>query len=281
MNQNKFSDRMILNDDLIITNPLKVRPHHDQAAPHGRLFEILDVKNGRRLVREIACNTVVVGGAITALENLTGGTPTWRPSTINQIHNVPATSDLEPKIYLFGAGIGGAQPAFGIINDVDIKQRDVLVPVPMRANSTGTIDTGDADRYFMHGQNPETDMHEWWLKRFAETPTIKSCWKNAVDEEEDGQEITSDIYNIETDTGIETFAEFTLDFSIYDVREHFEAIGDIANARYNTFGIYTGSLNAEGTEYANVRLYAAVAFNNRPLDIKTKATYLYRIYSMI
>lgn len=60
----KFSDRMVTNDDLIITNKI---PHSQEAAaPHGRLYQVLGMQGNRRIVKEIACNTVVVGGAITA-----------------------------------------------------------------------------------------------------------------------------------------------------------------------------------------------------------------------
>lgn len=273
----RFSDRMVARDDLIIVNDLGSRMH-DQASPHGRLFEILGHKNGRRVVREIACNTVVVGGAIAALENLTGATPTWKPATLNTIHGVTATPASTPQLKLFGVGTGGANLDFGSVIDPNIKQRDVLQPVPFRYAEI--ISGDDASKYFMKVPNND-GTYSWYLKEFAGNPVIKSCWKNAASADEDGTEILEEIYDSSETYGIETFTEIQIDLNTSDVREYFQATGSMATARYNTFGFYTGAKNAAGTEYGDVRLYSAVSFNNRDLTVKTKSSYLYRIYSLI
>ena len=276
----RFNDRMVTNDDLIIVNKGEVKHHNDQAVPHGVLYELLGHKNGHRVVREIACNTIVVGGAITALEDLTGATPNWRPSAMNSWHNVPATpaAGVKPLILLYGAGIGGSEDTFGVVNATSIKQRDVISPIPLRTGAS--IDTDDTSRYFMK-EALQDGTFNWWLKKLAGDPIIKSCWKNAIDEDEDGQEITSDIYDDPRDIGIETFAEFTLDFSEHDMREYFEKIGQTDKARYNTFGLYTGIPTADGTEYAEVRLYSVINMNNRSLVEKSRAQYIYRLYALI
>lgn len=273
----RFSDRMVARDDLIVLNDMG-RKMSDCAAPHGRLFELLGHKNGRRVVREIACNTVVVGGAITALENLTGATATWKPATINAIHGVAATGVGMPQLKLFGVGVGGANLDFGSVIDPDIKQRDILSPVPFRYAES--VDGDDANKYFMKVPNGD-GTYSWFLKEITGTPVIKSCWKNATSADEDGTEIVEEIYDSSETIGIETFTELQIDLNTSDVREYFQATGSMATARYNTFGFYTGSKNSTGTEYGDVRLYSAVSFNNRDLTIKSKSSYLYRIYSLI
>ena len=274
MNPTHISDRMVTQDDLVITNRIK----HDCAAPHGRLFQLLGIaEDGRRVVKEIACNTVVVGGAITALENLIGSTASWRPSTLNDIYNVTATATGAPKLALFGVGTGGANLNFGSIIAPDIKQRDVINPIPMRYAKE--LSSEDASKYFMKVPNSD-GTNSWYLKKFTDTPVIKSCWKNAVTIDSDGTEILTDIYNNPSTDGIETFTEIQIELNTSDVREYFEGTGNIAGARYNTIGFYTGSPNAAGTEYANVRLYSVVTFNNRDVSLASTSSFIYRVLSL-
>lgn len=277
MNPIRLNDRMVTNDDLIITN--KIKRNGDCAAPHGRLFQVLGMQNGRRVVREVACNTVVIGGAILALENVTGATATWKPSTLNSIYNVEATPVGTPKLALFGIGTGGSNLDFGSVIAPDIKQRDILTPIPMRYGANVTGD--DSSKYFMKVPNSDGATNSWYLKQFTGTPIIKSCWKNAISTDEDGTEILDDVYNSENSEGIETFTEIQIDMNTMDGREYFEATGAMASARYNTIGFYTGSLNAEGNEYGDVRLYSVVTFNNRDLSVSSKSQFIYRVYSLI
>lgn len=275
MNPTRISDHMVPHDDLIITNKI----HHECSAPHGRLFQILGVNDdGRKIVREIACNSVVVGGAITVLENLVGAEATWKPSTLNDVYGVSATSNQAPKLALFGVGVGGSNLDFGSVIAPNIKQRDVISPVPLRYGENLTGD--DASKYFMKVANADGITNRWYLKQFTDTPVIKSCWKNSVSTDVDGTEILSDIYDNPSTDGIETFTEIQIDLNTADVREYYEAIGSTSEARYNTIGFYTGSLNAEGTEYANVRLYSVVTFNNRDVSLATKSSFLYRVMSL-
>lgn len=272
---------MVTNDDLIITN--KIKQNSECAAPHGRLFQVLGMQNGRRVVKEIACNTVVVGGAISALKNLVGVTPTWEPQTINTIHSVTANSSNTPTLSLFGIGIGGSGLDFGSVITVDIKQDDVASAIPFRY---GTDITGDeSDKYFMRTLNKDGIGYSWYLKEFASTPVIKSCWKNSVSPDEDGTEILSDIAKSPNTDGIETFTEINIHMNTNDGREFFEKTGKIGEAHYNTFGFYTAAkgVGDDGSrpEYAGVRLYSVVNFNNRDLTIRNESTFIYRVYSLI
>lgn len=268
------SDKMVMGDKLCHTT-ISDRC----AAPHGRLFEVLNI-NDRRVLHEINHNLVVVGGAVMALEAITGATASWKPSTLNEIHSVEATASGAPKLALFGVGTGGANLDFGSVIEPSVKQRDIISPVPLRY---GTALSGDeSGKYFMKTTNPDMDgTYSWYLKEFSKTPIIKSCWKDAVSPDEDGTEILSDIYNSEKSEGIESFIELEINLNTLDVREYFEATGELSTARYNTFGFYTGSKNAEGTEYADVRLYSVITFNNRDLSLPTQSQFVYRIYGLV
>lgn len=245
----------------------------------GELFQKLDDGYGHTFLKPIASNTVVLGGAILALEKLCNVQASFKPTTVNDILGVSVSGATAGKeqIALFGCGTGGAQLDFGNVNATDIKQNNVAQMVPMRygASLTGT----DANKYFMKAANADGATFSWYLKEFDSVPVVKSFWKNAVDSEGEGTEITEDISGSTRTEGIETYAQFELSMNTNDVREYFVAQGNLKMARYNTFGIYTGE--KVGDEYANVRLYAVVNFNNRSLDISNSASFVYRLYSLL
>lgn len=245
----------------------------------GELFQKIDDGYGHTFLKPIASNTVVLGGAILALEKLCGTQASFKPTTLNDILSIPVsgTTAGNEKIALFGCGTGGAQLDFGNVIATDIKQNNVKDLVPMRygASITGT----DASKYYMSVANSDGSTFSWYLKEFDSAPVIKSFWKNAVDSEGEGTEITEDVSGSTRTEGIETYAQFELSLNTNDVREYFVATGNVKMARYNSFGIYTGE--KVGTEYGNVRLYAVVNFNNRDLSLANSASFIYRLYSLI
>ena len=245
----------------------------------GELFQKIDDGYGHTFLKPIASNTVVLGGAILALEKLCGSQASFKPNTLNDLLSVPVSGTTPGKetICLFGCGTGGAQLDFGNVVATDIKQNNVKDLVPMRYGST--ITGTDADKYFMKTENSDKTTYSWYLKEFDSTPVIKSFWKNAVDTEGEGTEITEDISGSERTEGIETYAQFELSLNTKDVREYFVATGNLKMARYNSFGIYTGE--KVGNEYGNVRLYAVVNFNNRDLNLETSSSFTYRLYSLL
>lgn len=245
----------------------------------GELFQKLNDGYGHEFLKPIASNTVVLGGAILALEKLCETQASFKPTTLNDILSisVSGTTAGKEKICLFGCGTGGAQLDFGNVVATDIKQNNVKDLVPMRygASITGT----DAGKYYMKAQNSDGATYSWYLKEFDSTPVIKSFWKNAVDTESEGTEITEDISSSVRTEGIETYAQFELSLNTNDVREYFVATGNLKMARYNSFGIYTGE--KVGDEYGNVRLYAVVNFNNRDLSLSSSSSFIYRLYALV
>ena len=244
----------------------------------GELYQKLTDGYGHTFLKPIASNTVVIGGAILTLEKLCNTQASFRPNSLNDMLNVPVSGTTAGKetICLFGCGTGGCQLDFGNVVATDIKQNNVkdLVPIRYGASVVGT----DADKYFMKAANSDGNTYSWYLKEFDRAPVIKSFWKNSVDTESEGTEITEDISDSTRTEGIETYAQFEISMNTNDVREYFLATGNLKMARYNTFGIYTGE--KVGNEYGNVRLYAVVNFNNRSLDTATSSSYIYRIYSL-
>lgn len=247
----------------------------------GVLYQKLNDGFGNPILRKVASNTVVLGGAVLALEKLTGVTSAFKPKTLNEILSIPCTS-VAPgteKVMLFGCGTGGAQLDWGNVVAPDIKQNNVIDLVPMRCGSVLTGD--DADKYFMKKLRADGTTYEWYLKEFDAPPVIKSCWKNAIDTSTDGTEILADVADSSKTEGIETFAEYELTLNTHDLHEYFAATGNLSMARYNTFGFYSGEKVTGSNEYANVRLYAVVTFNNRDVSLESSSSFVYRIYSLV
>lgn len=286
-----IKDHLALGHDAIDRRFGSVDPFKHMAKQIGKfpvagiLLEELDDGFGNKILKPIESNTVVVGGAILALEKLCGVSSSFLPTTLNSILNINASETgtfANSSIKLFGCGTGGAGLDFGSVIAPDIKQNNVKDLVPMRYGATVSGD--DAAKYFMKGQAADGVNNAWYLKEFDAAPTIHTRWKNSVDGESDGTEITGDISDSSNTEGIESYAEFQLSLNTNDVREYFEATGQINLARYNTIGFYTGekkSLTGGGTDYVNVRLASVITFNNRDVSTKTAASYRYRIYSLI
>ena len=283
MNQNLIKDYMPLTTKMSDTSNYKAK-----STPlfRGKLFENLKDDYGREILKPVSSNTVVLGGAILALEHLANTDAGFKPGTLNQIldinQGVEDTSGKRPSIALFGLGTGGCTLDFGSITAKDIKSRDIpnLVPMRVGADITGT----DANKYFMKKLNSDGVTYSWYLKEFDDAIKITTLWKDSADSDTDGSEITSEVYSSSRTEEIESFAELRIALNIHDVREYFESIGELDMARYNTLGIYTGNkitLPDGGTDYVNVRLFAYTNFNNRDLSQKTEAIYTYRIYSLV
>ena len=243
---------------------------------------------GRTIFTKVAENTVVLGGAILALEKLTGVESSFHPNTLNQILNINPGYDYDPSattIALFGCGVGGAGIDFGNIYDPDVKQNNLIDLLPMRVSQNDLTGT-DAEKYMMKStiKTPDqTTLNCWYLKEFDTTPTITSLWKDAAEEDEDGTEITSDISDSESENGVESFAQFKLVLNDDDVRSYYEAMGTLSQARFNSIGLFIGQKTTIGSyqDYVNVRLFSVVNINNEALAERKTITYYYRVYTMI
>lgn len=251
----------------------------------GVLYENIVNDCGEPILRKVNENTVVIGGAILALEHLCNVSSTWKPSTLNSIYNVNSAvsgDNTQSFISLFGVGTGGSALDFGNVYTPDVKQREVATLIPLRTGSA-ISGTTDATKYFFRRDNG-SGIYSWYLKEFDATTTIKSMWKDAADSSSDGTEILEEIYNSERTEGVETVAEFSLKLNTSDVREYFESIGELDMARYNTIGLFTGQKVLISTgyyDYVNVRLFSTVNFNNRSLSLASESAYTYRIYSLV
>ena len=249
----------------------------------GVLYEINKDDFGNQILTKIGENTVTVGGAIESLEKLCRIEATWKPKTLNELYdiNVASVNKNNRKIALFGVGVGGCGLEWGSVVEKDIKSRDIPGLIPLRSAEALTGD--DADLYYFKKDNGD-GTYRYYLKEFAVDTIAKSCWKDSLDEDEVGTEILSEIADSERTEGIQTFAEFVLDLNIKDVREYYESIGSLDQARYNSIGLFIGEkveLPDGSFEYADVRLFSYLNIDNKSVRIKTAAQYLYRILAIV
>ena len=239
---------------------------------------------GNNILKKVGENTVVVGGAIASLEKLCGVAANWKPKTLNEILGINPEitgSNASTTIALFGVGTGGSGLEFGSIVEKDVKRHDIPNMIPLRSGATLTGD--DADLYYFKKDKGDGTF-DWYLKEFAVQPNIKTCWKDAADDDSDGTEVTDDIYDSKRTENLQTFAEFILDFNTKDVREYYESIGAMDQARYNSIGLFLGDKvqQPDGShEYTNVRLFSYLNIDNKSVKIKTASQYVYRVLSLV
>lgn len=250
----------------------------------GRLFEVDDY--GNAIFK--AENTVVLGGAITALEHLFGVNANFIPADLNTIYglNTDVRADrFASYITLFGVGTGGSAIDFGNVYDPKFTQREIIDFVPFRLADTDTLEGPDAEKYFFRRQISNTPTkYAWYLKEFEKPVEIKSQWKDAPEPDADGTEIIDEVYDDTTNIGIESIGECLIKITPEDIRPYFEFNGNIEMARYNSVGLFIGKkvqISANYYDYVNVRLFSVVNLENDSVKRRKEVTYLYRVYAAV
>lgn len=238
----------------------------------------------------------------------------YMPKTLNDkfgINNTVAYADTDTRICLFGCGTGGASNEWGSVYDPDFKVSDLgdmaidsrtgvnlsNTWIPFRVSPDDTIspdETGSvpANYWFRTPvilNQGASNGYAWYLKEFsnAQQVPIKALWQDTLDPSDDGSEIKTDALSDEqmrrTDL-IECFGECMLTITEDDLREFYIAAGNLAQAKFNQIGLFTGVKKPISTgyeDYVGVRLFSVVNFNNVSLQEPSTNVYLYRIYSAV
>lgn len=251
----------------------------------GIMYETNDDGYGNPLLKKVGENTVVLGGAVLALEHLCNVTANFKPATLNTIYSLNqgiAGDNTKSYISCFGVGTGGAALDFGNVSASNVKGREVPTFIPLR--SAAALAGTDVTKYFFKKLNADNVTYSWYLKEFDSPAIIKSLWKDSAEEDVDGTEILAEIYNSARTEGIETFAEFTIKLNTYDVREYFSTIAELDMARYNSLGLFTGEkvdIGGGVFDYVNLRLFSYLNFENKSVKEKTEAEYRYRVFGIV
>ena len=239
-------------------------------------------------------NMVVIGGAITVLEKMWNIRSSLMIDTINNINQinpaVQSTTELLPQndyVCLWGIGIGGSGDAFGSVRDVKYYEREIGQNgqsnefIPFRTVTTA-LEGEDVQKYTL-SKSVGTGFTAYYAKKFEDDPFIRSLWRDGV-EGEDGTEVTDGVHNTQRTEDIETFVEMHMRIDQNDVREWFEMNGNIEQARFNTIGLFTARLTANGSggyDATNVKLFTKFNFDNESLaGSKSKTISIkYRVYA--
>ena len=264
----------------------------------GPMDQNLD-KYGRPIFEFVNSNTVVIGGAVLALEKLFGSTSSFMPKTLNELYGVNDTveySNEETTIKLFGVGIGGCGLEWGTAYDPDFKQNSLgdlnssMIPFRVSPNETITPDESGVTpaNYFFRKKIPVgtgDQYYAWYLKEFSNNPVpIKSLWQDTLDPNDDGAEITGTDLDMSRTDLIECFGECILSLGEEDLREYYTAAGNLKNARYNQIGLFSGvkkQIEPYYWDYVGVRLFSVVNFDNVSVKEPSSTTYAYRIYAAV
>ena len=153
--------------------------------------------------------------------------------------------------------------------------------IPFRVVPQAFSETDDnSAKYFMLNRRESDGLFEYYLKTFETDPAIKVLWKDGA-EGEDGSEVASDVYATTRTQEIETFLEIHLQISKRDIREYFEALGQIEMARVNTIALFTArktEIESGYFDYTNVKMFSKLNFDNEPLQNAKTISFIYRIY---
>ena len=267
---------------------------HGIPTMRGVLYKVNEDANGNPIfdqLTKINENTVVLGGAVLALQKLFGTTPDYIPSIINKdpdigINGDALYNDENTYVRCFGVGVGGASLTMGSYYDPDFKMKKLPDWVPFRISDTDKLDDSIASQYYyrMQIKDDPDPQWAWYLKEFSNTPKPESRWKDRPDPNSDGTLITGDVSTSDSTNLIESYCECLLKIEEDDIRPYFQWAGNLQKARYNSIGLFTGikkEIEPGYIDYVGVRLFSVVNFNNIPLDLPTSATYLYRVYAAV
>lgn len=231
-------------------------------------------------------NRLVIGGAFYLLEKLFGVRAPFTVEYLNDIMGIAqggdAITDIYPKdntVCLFGLGTGGADESISNIYPVSVKEREIFEPVPFRY--TDALTSEEEDKYFFMLNDPATGKTAYYLKRFESTPKIHALWVDSPEEGEDGTPVQAGVHSASRTTDVETFVEMPLHITKKDLREWFEAKGEIEKTRFNSIAIFSGIQADCGgyLDYKQVKMVAKFNIPNEMLTMPKSMTMFYRVYA--
>jgi hypothetical protein len=298
-----MSDNMVLRDINIQSDGLSIpnKPIVRTDVICG--YDAYKDKNGITQFGEIVFrkpNMIVLGGSLYTLFRLFGVTSDLTVANLEDIYSdVKLENELSPStdainnkhICLFGVGSGGCGEVSTNVYPVKYHSRELDSMIPLR-QTANALSTEDASKYWFKRKVTVNGVQKtaYMLKTFEYTPEIKVLWRDgelgADGERADGSEVGNDVHTTpdSNTTGIDTFVEIVLKISINDIREYYNDLGSIDQARFNTIGLFTGTKtklfsDQEVYDYRSVKLFSKLNFNNEMLVLRKDLTVSYRIYT--
>ena len=228
-------------------------------------------------------NMVLIGGIQYAMErlfNVTGplSVPKLNDSGIGSTSAVVTPAGLvypaAHAICLFGVGVGGAGSSTTSVLDVNYKSSGLTSMVPLRYTNT-TLGASDAAKYF--GKKSVNGTTAYYLKKFDSNPTIKFLWEDGVGDA-DGTVVDSSVFTSQSTVGIDSFTEIVMSISVNDVKEWFNASGDIEDSRINELALFTGVFNSVTGDYSHLMAFSKLNIPTEPLSLSKELSLIYRVF---
>lgn len=244
------------------------------------------------LVIEPQHNKVTLGGILVLFEKLFGvKSSTINVKTLNELLGIATsgTTTLGTSSTAFGfdIGIGGCGASYADEKEVLDQENIVKNIIPFRIVDS-VDELGDQKNNYWFKKKLENGKTAFYIKTFEAEPEIHSLWKDAIDEDADGNEATGDVSESTRTEGIETFAEIILRVSAQDLREYFELFESTGSkyARFNTIGLCVGnkgvitdnSDRAGEEEFLNTVQFSILNFSNEMLHFEKDLSVIYRVY---
>lgn len=242
------------------------------------------------LIIEPQHNKITLIGILYILQKTFGVKSDLELKTLNELLGIGLNGtpvDGAPDIVMgYDIGIGGCGASYADEKEVLDQENIVKNIIPFRIVDSEEELGDQKDKYWLKKQM-EDGKYAYYLKTFEGKPEIHSLWKDAIDEESDGNEVSGNPAESSRTEGIESFVQHVLRISAQDLREYFELYESTGTkyARFNTIGLcggIKGVLTDEERlgeeEMLNVQQFSILNFSNEMLHFDKDLAILYRVY---
>lgn len=277
----KIDEGKVLLKDGFSTREHKKMLYGEAVAGYGLYEDERGISQlGETVVRKR--NKIPVGGILAMLSTMFGATSDLSITTLNELMGIGTTgtvTDHHGMVGLFNVGLGGCGAAY--TDEKEVLDQDNVVPsmIPFRIVDSKSEIT-DKNKYWFEKQL-DNGKYAYYLKAFESTPIIKTLWKDASEEGEDGTEVVGNPKDSDRTEGMESFVQMILRISRNDLRDYFAIYEDSKYPRFNSIGLclgQKGSLEDGTEEYKNVIQFSILNFSNEMLHFDKDLTIIYRIY---
>lgn len=279
----------------------------DISAYHGYKEDPITGKSSwDEVIFEHEKNIVTISGVQFAMENMFGisgpiNIPTLKSDIGAGPDNVSYTSSTFQapsgqltapyptgyRICLFGIGIAGTSENNVTKYPVNYREKSIQISktaedgtnlngimLPFRYTKTA-LNAGDQRKYF--GKKSENGFTGYYLKTFDTEPTIKHVWDaTSTADESDIQQ--DHVWDLSKKSPVSSYVQIRLKISENDIKEWYSATGNVADAKFNTIGLFTGSYNPSKGDYENVKLFSKLHIGTESLSLSKDVDLLYKVY---
>ena len=230
-------------------------------------------------------NKVTLGGILHILSKLFNTKTNLEISTLNELLGIATdyvpTTDAKDLVFAFDVGLAGCGSSYADTKEVLDQANCVPGIIPIRVvDSDDELGTAVGNYWFK--KQMDNGKYAFYLKNFEAAPTVHTLWKDAVDEDGDGNPVTGNPASSSRTEGIESFVQVVINITAQDIREYFQLFDNPDYARFNSLGLCVGrkgvSTETGEEEYIDVTQFSILNFSNEMLHFDKDLSIIYRIY---